>query len=298
MRSEFLLRTNSVELDCTFRRSSSPTDQHFVRDLEFDPEKQDSKSKTCAYLTKIASFVNPQSTIKLQKIPVKNMGQRAILSTGKAQFHNVTYLLPKRVSRIVFHPNGTAKVSFKKLTSELTPTKLRMNETYYMVYILGLNTLVGVFIPLCLLVYLNISIYLELKRTGQRLRKVRRNAHFLNRQNSHSNGESTMSGETTVKVRIKPKPVTNSKKRLFNRSMFCKNERKLTRVSIVIVWLFVVCHMWRLVPNIYEAIFGIRRWPIWLSWADFSVVLTLSYFSVYLCLQGGALFMTSYFWPP
>ena len=31
-------------------------------------------------------------------------------------------------------------------------------------------------------------------------------------------------------------------------------EKRLTRISIFIVWLFIFCHSWKLFPTIYEAI--------------------------------------------
>ena len=31
-----------------------------------------------------------------------------------------------------------------------------------------------------------------------------------------------------------------------------KKESRLTRISISIVWLFIVCHVWKLIPTIYE----------------------------------------------
>ena len=43
-------------------------------------------------------------------------------------------------------------------------------------------------------------------------------------------------------------------------------ERRLTRISLCIVWLFMFCHVWKLVPTIYELVHAgddasLRRWP-------------------------------------
>ena len=46
----------------------------------------------------------------------------------------------------------------------------------------------------------------------------------------------------------------------------------MTRASIAIVWLFIFCHIWRMVPNIYEAIYpeypdaGPGHSPVWLHY--------------------------------
>lgn len=42
-------------------------------------------------------------------------------------------------------------------------------------------------------------------------------------------------------------------------------EARLTRIALAIVWLFIFCHAWRLVPTIYEAIYPKDdTWPTWL----------------------------------
>merc|ERR1711874_775003 len=49
-----------------------------------------------------------------------------------------------------------------------------------------------------------------------------------------------------------------------------KKESRLTRISISIVWLFIVCHVWKLIPTIYELLHSedgleLARWPGWLT---------------------------------
>ena len=46
-------------------------------------------------------------------------------------------------------------------------------------------------------------------------------------------------------------------------------ENRLTRISLGIVYLFIVCHIWRLIPTVYEALYSedgtvISKWPKWL----------------------------------
>lgn len=49
-----------------------------------------------------------------------------------------------------------------------------------------------------------------------------------------------------------------------------EGERRLTRISISIVWLFLFCHMWKLIPTMYEAVACfesdvalVTSWPRW-----------------------------------
>ena len=46
-------------------------------------------------------------------------------------------------------------------------------------------------------------------------------------------------------------------------------ENRLTRISLGIVYLFIFCHIWRLIPTVYEALFSedgtvLSNWPKWL----------------------------------
>ena len=49
-----------------------------------------------------------------------------------------------------------------------------------------------------------------------------------------------------------------------------KQENRLTRISLGIVSLYIVCHVWRIIPTAYEAMFLEARssllseWPAWL----------------------------------
>ena len=47
-----------------------------------------------------------------------------------------------------------------------------------------------------------------------------------------------------------------------------RREQKLARTSILIVWLFLFCHIWKLFPTAYEAGYSTdglshRDWPFW-----------------------------------
>ena len=38
-------------------------------------------------------------------------------------------------------------------------------------------------------------------------------------------------------------------------SLLRSGEARLTRIALAIVWLFIFCHAWRLIPTIYEALY-------------------------------------------
>lgn len=58
----------------------------------------------------------------------------------------------------------------------------------------------------------------------------------------------------------------DSRRHVFNDEQR-KAENRLTRISMSIVWLFIFCHVWRLVPTLYESIHvgNLKIWPDWLS---------------------------------
>ena len=48
-------------------------------------------------------------------------------------------------------------------------------------------------------------------------------------------------------------------------SLLRSGEARITRIALAIVWLFIFCHAWRLVPTIYEALYpGKNQLPNWL----------------------------------
>ena len=66
----------------------------------------------------------------------------------------------------------------------------------------------------------------------------------------------------------------------------------MTRASIAIVWMSIGCHIWRMVPNIYEAIYpdaGIGDHPIWLAYFSMAS-------HILLALNSSVNFLIYLFW--
>lgn len=40
-----------------------------------------------------------------------------------------------------------------------------------------------------------------------------------------------------------------------------RRESRLTRISLAIVWLFLFCHIWKLIPTAYEVMYGGDKYP-------------------------------------
>ena len=48
------------------------------------------------------------------------------------------------------------------------------------------------------------------------------------------------------------------------KSFLRRGESRITRIALGIVWLYIFCHAWKLVPTMYEAMYGYNGWPEWL----------------------------------
>ena len=133
------------------------------------------------------------------------------------------------------------KILTKSTLSTLIPTQLRQNPCYYQVYIVWLNIIFNVVIPFLVLIILNAYIlhYLILnERRGSgkgREESVKSKRGIYGRQVSF-NRESS-------KLRIHHHPSQMRKR---------ENKVALAKVSLAIVFIFVICHSIKWIPNFYE----------------------------------------------
>ena len=44
-----------------------------------------------------------------------------------------------------------------------------------------------------------------------------------------------------------------------------RSERRITRIATAIVWLFVFCHVWRVIPTMYEAVYRTTNFPYYIE---------------------------------
>ena len=112
-------------------------------------------------------------------------------------------------------------------TVSIVPTQLRQNPCYYQIYIVWLNIIFNGIVPFLALIILNTSILRHLvwnERLGSG-RRVRRGT---------ANGES---------LRIHHHPSLKRKR---------GTKVSMAKVSFAIVFVFIICHSIRWIPNIYE----------------------------------------------
>jgi hypothetical protein len=59
--------------------------------------------------------------------------------------------------------------------------------------------------------------------------------------------------------------LTSTRLRRSNSPVCRRRENRLTRISLGIVWLFLFCHIWKLIPTVYELIYSNETdWPVWM----------------------------------
>lgn len=54
----------------------------------------------------------------------------------------------------------------------------------------------------------------------------------------------------------------NVRLRRSNSPVCRRRESRLTRISLAIVWLFLFCHIWKLIPTAYEVFYGGDKYPL------------------------------------
>ena len=80
-------------------------------------------------------------------------------------------------------------------------------------------------------------------------------------------GEGSGKSKILCKRTMKEKGFLSGAEEKYKRKISIEN--RLTRISLGIVYLFIICHVWRLIPTAYEAFFSkdgtvISLWPRWL----------------------------------
>ena len=110
---------------------------------------------------------------------------------------------------------------------------IEMHEFSFQIYINYVNLIVNLFIPTIVLGVLNCLVYQALKKSTSLSTQLRRSGR----------GEEAMR----------------------------KRDIRLTRIAIVIVGVFLACHLPRFIPNIVEMLFGLPEVTIKYSFFDMNM---------------------------
>mgnify|MGYP001160264085 CR=1 FL=1 len=157
-------------------------------------------------------------------------------------------------------------------------TEIRRNPYYYTIYCVALNTCFATLLPLMALIYLNCMTLRALRRLGKQTNggvpttQVYSHSQPLDVIMEEVDSSSTspeLQGQNKPTVRFEGLDSLSSRPAAAeveldqkdtivqtNDNLYQKKESRLTRISISIVWLFIVCHVWKLVPTIYELIYS------------------------------------------
>lgn len=133
---------------------------------------------------------------------------------------------------------------------------LRKNKYYYSIYIIGLNFVFNGFMPFSLIIVLNLLLYRKLKTIIKTSSFVSRPPSFITSTAEQKNRKSF------DQIR------TNENKRQRKVKL---SEIMLAKVSLVIVFIFIICHSIKWIPNIYELVQMLSteeenyQWPFWID---------------------------------
>ena len=180
-------------------------------------------------------------------------------SFGSLKDPNITY-----VNNSI---NNDKEINCTVGTTEIMPTALRLNYYYYSVYLFWMDLCVMEILPIVLLIVLNM---LVLKSFRRKLKK---------RLRSHSISVGTFSNGPTLLINRRissPRPQRKSTLTIEH------IELGLAKLSLVIVFIFILCHSFKLIPNIYELFYGLTHaGELQSSWVR--SVIHFSNFLIVLC---------------
>jgi len=114
--------------------------------------------------------------------------------------------------------------------------EFRNNKVYIKVYVMWLHVIFNLILPFVLLVYLNTAIY-------RKLNKFPIDRFTCNRSENHEQTEDVNGVNNNFPLRRN----IDSKLR--------KRERRLARISLLIVIIFIICHSVKNIPTVFE-LFG------------------------------------------
>ena len=146
--------------------------------------------------------------------------------------------------RTVYYPNAT---------------EIRRNFYYYTIYCVALNTCFATLFPLMALIYLNCMTLRALRILGRQTNSTKVYSQpldvIIEEDISFEEPKvdtASVNLESTIGLNFEAKDTIVQT----HDNFYHKKESRLTRISISIVWLFIVCHVWKLIPTIYELIYS------------------------------------------
>ena len=179
---------------------------------------------------------------------------------------------------------------------KMTHADIRYNKVYYISYYLTLNALFATILPIGALLFFSLSTVKGLASIRKSVRTstsipMRMSSSRVNRTNNKSalvevdpltitDGNEDSRNELTITKSELVLPITPS----YKRNSFRENgqndsiaepsahEKRLTRISIILIFIYILCHMWKIPPSIYEAWYFVSHdittfvpWPDWLD---------------------------------
>jgi len=131
---------------------------------------------------------------------------------------------------------GTELAMPMKFEYKIELTLLRIDKYYYIIYIIALNFVFNGLLPFSLIIIMNILLYKELKTKSNTGPKV---THLSVTHSVVSAATGVGANQTLLKNRKKKKEMK-------------RNDIMMSKVTLAVAFMFLVCHSIRWIPNIFE----------------------------------------------
>jgi len=181
----------------------------------------------------------------------------------------------------------------EKMTWKMKHAPIRYNKVYYVTYYLTLNTLFATVLPIGALLFFSLSTVNGLASIRKSVRTsipMRMSSSRITKSSMRNRSHTTVEVDPLTTPEESRNELTITKSELvlpitptYKRNSFVKetkttvaepsaHEKRLTRISIILIFIYILCHMWKIPPSIYEAwyliYYGVTTevpWPPWLD---------------------------------
>ena len=198
----------------------------------------------------------PPTNNTINSTSCANTTDSAILNVSSVDVNSIN-LTHNATSNLIDQEEKLANISDTNLMARIDYTTLGRHPYYLKWYRNFARLIISGILPFSLLIYFNTAIYIAIKKTNTRRRRLSSKSHITNQQQM-SFKELKYITSTTPGTENKQTSTTNDVRSVRRKSLFNKkkDEDNLSMVFVVIVTSFLMCHSLKFFLNFYDGFFG------------------------------------------
>ena len=243
------------------------------------PKLFEVESKTHYQINRLGNFTEHGEILQQCLLPLTTLSQQTQHTSPNGYQRCLTWLKVEFATgneRSVNVPSNCTrsnlgdvidKLLTKTKITTLVPTQLRQNPCYFQIYIVWLNIIFNAVLPFLVLIILNSYILRHL------IINERRGSSRHGRQIPDGRNETLVREPSRLRIHHHP---TQMRKR--------ENKVSMAKVSLAIVFVFIICHSIRWIVNIYEFFWvSVSSHYIFISYITTSLLFLYGYNHIHDC---------------